>query len=143
MKPFRKAIFDVLNGNVSYASSVVPLYDKKVRTGETPQIYMYFGSQSELYATDQDCAWQTKSTLNLVFVAKSGSEVSQDVLDDISDSALTLLINLPGHDNLGAQNGFQILEVRMESAAAGEVQISPTETELQKVVSLTAYIFHQ
>ena len=140
MKPFRKAIFDVLNGTVSYSGSVVPIYDKKVHSGSQPTVYMYFGSQSETDATEQDCSYQYNSQLNLIIVAKNGSEVSQDTIDDIGDTVLQLLINAPGDDNLSQQPGFSIYELKLGSAAAGEVQISPTQSELQKILSLTAII---
>lgn len=143
MKPFRKAVKDVLSGNITYASSTVPIYDAKVHAGQQPQIYILLSTQREQDVTDQDCAWNHRSSIDLVFIAKSGSEVSKDVIDDIADRALELLLSSPGVSNLAVQTGFQILEVKMESAVIGEVQISPTQSELQKIVSLTAFIFHQ
>lgn len=142
MKPFRKAIFSVVNGNITYAGSVVKLYDEKVFTGEVPKVYMYFSTQQEQDATEQDCAWQTKSRIDIVIVAKSGSEVSKDAIDDISQRFYDLVLTLPGSDLLAVQTGFQILEVKVASAASGNVQISPTQSELQKIVSLTASIIH-
>lgn len=142
MKPLRHALFTCVNGNITYAGNVVKLYDGRVFTGDTPNVYMYFSTQQEQDATDQDCAWQTKSRIDVVIVAKSGSEVSKDIIDDISQRFYDLVLTLPGSDLLAVQNGFQILEVKIESAASGNVQISPTQSELQKIVSLTASIFH-
>lgn len=143
MKPFRKAVKDVLSGNITYAGSIVPVYDAKVWTSAQPAIYILLATQREQDVTDQDCAWNHRSSIDLQFIAKSDSEVSKDVIDDISDRALELLLSSPGVSNLAVQTGFQILEVKMESAVIGEVQISPTQSELQKIVSLTAFIFHQ
>lgn len=142
MKPFRKAVYDCLNGVVLYNSAVVPVKDEKVPTGSQPNIYILLSTQKEQEATDQDCAWQTKSTIDLLIITKSGSEVSKDAIDDISQSIYDLVLTLPGSNLLAVQSGFQILELRRESAASGNVQISPTQSELQKIVSLAAYIFH-
>lgn len=143
MKPFRKAVFDCLNTFVLYKSTAVLVADAKVPTGQQPSLYILLGRQWEQDRTDQDCGWETKSGIEIQIIAKSGSEVSKDALDDISQSIYDLVLTLPGSNLLAVQNGFQILELRRESAAIGDVQISPTQSELQKIVSLTAYIFHQ
>lgn len=141
-KPMRKALFTCINGNITYAGNVVKLYDGKVFTGEAPNLYMYFGTQQEQDITEQDCAWQTKNRTEIVIVSKTGSEVSKDSIDDISQRIYDLVLTLPGNNLLAVQNGFQILELRRESAVIGNVQISPTQSELQKVLSLTASIIH-
>lgn len=142
MKPFRKSIYTCLNGNITYASSIVKLYDEKVFQGEVPNVYILLSTQREQDATDQECGWQTRSSIDILIISKTGSEVSKDAVDDISNSMLQLLLNLPGDDNLTVQSGFQILEVKRESAASGQVQISPTQSELQKITTITAMIIN-
>lgn len=142
MKPLRKAVYTCINGNVSYSGGVVPIYDEKVYTGSQPDVYILLSTQREQDVTEQDCTFTHKSSIDLLIIAKSGSEVSKDVVDDIGDRILELVLNLPGSHNLSAQTGFNILEVKMESAVSGNVQVSPTQSELQKIVSLTANIFH-
>lgn len=142
MKPLRKATYDILYSHVVYKAATIRLYDEKVFHGEIPDIYMLLSTQRERDVTEQDCYWQTQSSIDILFIRKTGSEVSKDVIDDISNIALPLLLNLPGHDNFGAQSGLQILEVKRESASSGNVQISPTQSELQKIVTLTALIIH-
>lgn len=142
MKPLRKAIFDCLSGNVSYASSVVPVMDEKVYSGIRPKVYILLSTQREQDITDQDCYWQANSSIDIVIITKSASEVSKDAVDDISQRIYDLLLTLPGSDLLAVQNGFQIVNLKRQSAASGNVQISPTESELQKVMTLTAGIFH-
>lgn len=143
MKIFRKAIHQVLNGNVTYNSSVVKVYDEKVFTGETPNIYILYGTQREQDATEQDCTWMTRASIDILIVSKTMSETSKDALDDISNSILDLLLNLPGSDNLAAQSGFQITYLKRDSSVSGVMQISPTETVLQKIITLTATIIQQ
>lgn len=143
MKPFRKAIYDVLHNNVSYKAAVVPLYDEKVFTGVSPTLYILFGNQREQDVPATECTWQTIATIDILIVSKTQSETSKDALDDISNTILDLLLNLPGSDNLAAQSGFQITYLRRESAVCGLIQLSPTETQLQKLITLTATIIQQ
>ena len=145
MKALRKAIYNVLNGNVIYKGAAVKIYDEKIFTGEQPNLYILFGTQREsrLPEFEQDCAYVAFSSIDILIVSKTQSETSKDALDDISSSILDLLLNLPGSDNLAAQSGFQISNLRRESAVCGLVQISPTETILQKLITLTASIIQQ
>lgn len=143
MKPFRLAIVQALSGNVTYLSNEVKIYDEKVFTGEMPSIYILLSTQREQDITQTDCTWETKSSIDLMIVSKTGSEVSKDVLDDISGQILELLLNLPGSDNLLAQSGFMITYLKRESAVCGMFQISPTQSELRKVMTLTATIIQQ
>lgn len=140
MRPFRKAIYDVLNGNVSYKSSTIKFYDEKVWTGQAPDLYCFFGTQRETDITQTDCGWEARTTLDLIIANRTPSETSKDALDEISDDIYQLLLNLPGSDNLAAQTGFQISYLKRESAVSGLIQISPTETILQKIITLTANI---
>jgi hypothetical protein len=143
MKPLRKAIFDCLGTNVKYPGvNVVPVMDEKVIGGTQPNVYILLSTQRERDVTDQDCYWQTESSIDILIIAKSGAEVSKDSIDDISQRIYSLLLNLPGDQLIQQQTGFQILEFKRVSAVSGSVQISPTQSELQKILSLTANIFH-
>lgn len=142
MKPMRKAVYSCIYNNITYKGSVVKVTDEKVFGGQQPSVYILLSTQREQNATEQDCAWQTRSSIDLLIISKTESEVSKDAIDDISSTMLQLLLNLPGDDNLTVQAGFQILELRKDSAASGQVQISPTQSELQKIVTITADIFH-
>jgi hypothetical protein len=140
MRPYRKAIYDVLNGNVIYHSVPVNIYDEKVFTGDAPDIYILMGNQRETDITEADCAWTTLSSIDIMIIAKSGSEVSKDVVDDISNEILELLLNLPGGNNLGVQSGFQIMMLKRDISVSGFFQITPTQSEIQKIITMTATI---
>lgn len=140
MKPFRRAVYDCLNGQITYKGSIVKVMDEKVFTGQIPSVYILLSTQREQDVTEQDCGWQTRSSIDVIIITKTESEVSKDAVDNISNTMLQLVLNLPGDDNLAVQAGFQILEVKRESAGSGQVQISPTQSELQKITTLTAHI---
>lgn len=140
MKPFRKSIYDVLSGNVIYNSAIVSIYDEKVFTGEIPNIYILLGTQREQDITQTDCAFETNSSIEILIISRTKSEASKDALDDISNTILELLLNLPGSDNLVEQAGFTMINLRRESAVCGLLQLSPNETILQKQINLTVTI---
>lgn len=139
-KPFRKAIYAALNGLVLYKGLPVPIYDEKVFTGQLPNIYIIMGKQTETDVTDNDCTWSTRATLELWIISKTGSEVSKDVVDDVSQAILDLLIGLPTTDMIAPQAGLQIMTLTRESSVSGQVLISQTQSELQKVLTLAATI---
>jgi hypothetical protein len=143
MKPFRKAIHQTLSGNVIYKGSQVKIYDEKIFTGDQPNLYVLYSTQRETDITETDCAWETRSSIDILIINRTQSETSKDALDDISDSILILLLNLPHSDNLVTQSGFLIQEVKKDSAVSGLIQISPTETILQKQMTISAIITQQ
>lgn len=143
MKPFRNAINSVLSGAITYKGSVVPFTDSKTKTGQQARLYGIYGTQREFDTTQTDCTWECKSSIEILLVNDTGSETSKDPLDEISDDIYDLLLNLPGSNNLPAQSGFQITYLKRESAVSGLIQISPTETQLQKLITLTATIIQQ
>jgi hypothetical protein len=140
MRIFRKAVYDCLNTFIIYKSANVAVYDEKVKAGQSPNLYVLFQSQRETDTTQTDCGWECKANLDLLIVDKTGSEVSKDTVDEISDQIYELLLNLPGSDNLAAQSGFKIMMLKRESAVTGLLQITPTQSELQKLITLTATI---
>lgn len=143
MMPLRQAIDDVINGNVTYKGAQVQVFDKKVFTGQSPNRYIYYGTMREVDITETDCAWTSRTSIEILIVSNTGSEVSQDPLDEISDTIYDLLLNLPGSDNLPAQSGFQISYLKRESATCGMMEISPTESRLTKLITLTAIVTQQ
>lgn len=140
MQPMRHAFDAVLKGNVNYNGSVINFYDEKVFTGSADTIYVLYSTQREQDVSDTGCAWNTISKIDLLIVDKTGSEVSKDHIDDISNTIYGLLATLPGSDNLPVQSGFQILYLRKETVVEGLFQISPTQSELRKLITFSANV---
>lgn len=143
MKPIRHAVNTALSGQVVYAGSQVPVRDEKLYTGEIPKIYILLSTQQETDTERTDCTWTTKSSIDLEFITRSASEVSKDVLDDVSNDALQLIMGLPGAQVIPNPSGFQITDVQRESAITRNVSLTPTESILQKVVRINFTILQQ
>lgn len=139
-KSLRKVVYDATNTFVVYKSLPVPVVDEKVFTGQIPDLYILLGRQTETDISDDDCTYKTRSTIEVWIISKTGSEVSKDVIDDISQQILDLLIPLPPFDNFVQPAGLEIEYLRRQSSVEGQVQITPTQSELQKVITLTANI---
>lgn len=139
-KPLRQAIFDVISPVAQYNGDAIPIYDEKVFTGAHPNLYILLGKQSERDITEAECQWQTKSTIEIWIIARSGSEVSKDVIDDVAQSFLDALLPGPTVDAILQPQGLAITYLGRESSVSGQVQITNTQSELQKVITLTANI---
>ncbi len=139
-KPFRNAIHAVINGLITYRGDAVPIYDEKVFTGQMPAIYILYGTQSESDIIESECTWTTTSKIDIWIVCKTGSEVSKNVIDDIADQLYTLLLPGPTVDAFLQPQGLTIMYLRREASVEGQFNISPTQSELRKVITLTANI---
>jgi hypothetical protein len=143
MKPVRHAVNAALGGNITYAANPVPVRDEKIYTGESPKIYILLSTQQETDTDRTDCTWTTRSSIDLEFITRSGSEVSKDVLDDVSNDALELLIGLPTSGLIPNPSGFQITDVVRESAITRNITLTGTESILQKTVRIIFTILQQ
>jgi hypothetical protein len=142
MKILRLAVFNVLNGAVSYNSITVPVADEKRRIPQTANLFIILGNQQE---TDEspDAAFITNSSIDIEIHHKTDYEVSKDVIDDVSNSILTLLIPTPGTHGLPVQNLMQILSVNRASAASRNFAVTDSGSVVSKVITITCRIIQQ
>lgn len=143
MKILRAAIDAILKGAISYNGGFLLFFDEKVFVGQMPNVYCLYSTQREQDASDQygsDCTFVTRSTIDLMIVDRTGSEVSKDILDDLSNLIMELLLNSPGNSNLAVPAGFQISYLKRDSAVSGLFQITPTQSEIRKIMTFSAII---
>lgn len=140
MKPLRLGIFAVLDGAITYNSTAVPVYDEKVFTDESPNLYILLSDQQESNAPERsDCTEPIRSTINVEIVRRTGSEVSKDTIDDVSNSIYALLITSPGIAGFTV-SGFQVIDVYKESAISRNVQITETQSILRKIINFVTIL---
>lgn len=138
MMPLRHAIYAVINAAITYKLSTVPVRDERLFTGEVPDIYILMSTQQETNVDEQDCTWTTNSSITLETIVKSGSEVSKDVFDKVSNDMMELIIGLPGAIHI-TMPGFQIITGYRESAITQNIVIAETgQSVLRK---LTTFVF--
>lgn len=133
MKPLRLGIYAVINGQLTYDSADVPVYDEKVFTGSVPALYVLLSTQQENPAGEEnDCMFIRDSFIDIEIIRTTRSEVSKDTIDDVSDQIYQLLI--PSHQTAGfTVTGFNISNPRLVSAITRELEISATESILRKI----------
>jgi len=128
-KPFRLAVFSVLNGN----TGGVPIYDEKRLVSATDSTFILLSTQQQTPVDENDCTWVSKLSIDIEVYNKTGSEVSKDTIDDVSNTILGLLLPSVGVSPVAA-GGIQFTYAFAESIFSRNVSLSETESVLQKVI---------
>ena len=142
-KPFRLAIFNALDGNLSYNSVNVPVTDEKKILGDTSKIYVIFRRQTETPTDENDCTWITQSTIDLLIVSKTFSETSKDIVNDIADDILELLLTTPQINGFTDPLGFQVQNIKLAYSETGTMRMNSTDIMLTQLLTITAQIVQQ
>lgn len=141
-KPFRLVIFNALNGHITYGGNPVHFFDERKTASEQADIYVTFGSQSERVIEENDSCFITQSTIKLAVVAKSFSEISKDIINDISDSILLLLLPNTQTNGFTDPSGMQIQNIKLLDSETGII-FQSTNFTLTQTITLTAQIVQQ
>ena len=142
-KPFRLAIFNALNGQLSYNSTPVPVTDERKLQSDTSKIYVIFGRQTETPIEENDCAFITQSTIDLLIVSKTFSETSKDTVNDIADDILELLLTTPQINGFTEPSGFQVQNIKLGYSETGTMRMNSTDIMLTQLLTITAQIVQQ
>lgn len=138
-KLFRKAVYEALNGNLTFDAAIVPVFDEKVIQAEGNSQYVILQSQSN---TQQNTfsSFNTDTTLIIQVVAKSWDGVSKDPIDDISNQILQILFPTPNTTGLITQAGIQICNARLQSSSSGVVALQTNKYNVYKFLTVQALI---
>lgn len=144
MKILRGAVYNALNGQVSYNGQDVPVYDKKRRVNSPRgNLFIILGSQRESDDPQTSDAFITDSQLDIEVWQTTEFEVSEDPIDDVSDHVLQIIIPEPWSNGLGVQDHWQIQNVRRVSAVVNYEGVTQTETVIVKTITIAAQIVQQ
>lgn len=143
MQIFLQAVYNMLNGTLSYNGQNVPVFDKKRYVTVPAGLYVILGSQRESDDPQTSDAFITTTELDIEIWHVTGYEVSSDGVNTVSDQLLQILMSMPEADNFPAQNLFQISGVRRISASLQDFSIGPTDTVLNKNITIQATIVQQ
>ena len=136
MKPLRHAVFNLLDGELSYDSTTVNVYDEM---NDSDDIYVLLSTQQETFDETSDC-FITRSSIAIEVVAKTGTAVSKDIIDDVSDQIYQLLRPSMATTGLANPSGFLIQNVQRENALTQVLQITPTQSVLRKIINIVVTI---
>ena len=135
-KILRSAIYTALNSNISYGGNNVPVYDERVPSTTTSNLFIALSTQQEQDVDENDSIWVTDSFIDFDIVNKTASEVSKDINDDVYEDILEIL--LPTRTTIGitVPNGFQFEAAKRVSSITNNITLSPTESILVTTVKL-------
>jgi hypothetical protein len=129
-KILRLALFNALDGNVTYNSNPVVMYEEKLPSGQNPDMFILLSNQQETSSDENDGCFITKSSIDIEILHKTGSDVSKDDIDDVYEQIMEILIPEPftlgGTVTVPAQ--FQFHNPYRESCITNTVVLSETET---------------
>lgn len=137
-KPFRLAVFSALNGN----TGGVPIYDEKRLVSATDTTFIILSTQQQTPRDETDCTWVSNSSIDIEIYNKTGSEVSKDTIDDVSNTILGVLLPTVGVTGI-TSGGIQFGYAYAESIISRNISISETESILQKIIRFTVQAVEQ
>lgn len=139
-KILRAAVYNALNGTVN-VGGVIPVYDEKRPSTSTASVYILLSTQQETSNDTQD-AFITISSIDIEICQDTGSEVSKDTIDDISNEVLVILMPTRENSGLVSPSNMQILNLDRRTITRA-FEISPTQSILRKIITLSATIVQQ
>ena len=136
-KPYRLAVFTALSGNVT-----VPVYDEKRLISATDTTFVLLSTQQQTPQEENDCTWISRASIDIEVTQKTGSEVSKDDIDDISNLICGILITAPFYTTLTSTN-LQFQNAFIESIISRNLSISETESVLIKIIRFVCTVTEQ
>lgn len=138
-KQLRLAVFSCLSGNLGGVS----VYDEKRKVTATDNTFVILSTQQETPSNENDCSWISRSSIDIEIYQKTGSEVSKDTIDDLSNTVLTLLMPTISTSGLTAPANLQFCNPFCESNLTRNLSLSETESVLLGVVRFVITIIQQ
>lgn len=140
-KPYRVAIYNLLNGNLgTFQGSTIKLFDEKKKVGETGSLYVVLSTQSETPTDLNDCAFIVNSVIDIEIIRKSGFEVTKNDIDEVANTIYGLILPDVQTSGLTTPSGFQFdIPVRTRSLTRN-LSITDAESVLTKIITFSTRI---
>lgn len=136
-KPFKIAVATAI-GSIS-----VPVFDSKRWVASTDTQFVILGTQTQTpsaeYATD--CTWAQICTIDIEVYDKSGSEVTKNNIDDISNEIAEILVPAPFVTNITSAN-LQFTTATLDFQSR-DLSLSETESILSKIIRFSCIVIEQ
>lgn len=142
MRILRMAVYNLLNGNISYNGQNVPVYDEKRRVGDTDNLFIILGTQQE---SDDDTSdtFITDSSIDIEIQHRTDYEVSKDAIDEVSNQVLDLILPTPQTNGFAVQNLALIQCVRRSRSVSRNFSLTDSQSVVAKIVTITCKIIQQ
>lgn len=136
-KPYRLAVYGLLQGHIS-----VNVYDEKRKVTANDQTFVLLSTQQQTPKDDNDCTWISRASIDIEVTQKTGSEVSKNYIDDISDEICQILVTAPFVSPIASSN-LQFGNAVIESIISRNMSISETESVLTKIIRFSCTVVQQ
>lgn len=133
-KPCRMAFFNLLNGQISYNSALVPIFDQKVRKGDSSNLYVNIvamGSVDDV--TMQNFSRKISVTLDIT--TKTTDTISTDIADDIAAQIFALAMPSIGIVGLADTADIQWSTISLSSDRYLELLLATTTTQVRRLLT--------
>ena len=149
-KQLRQAVYQCMAGQIGYPDPTYPedtillkFYDEKKLVSVTEKIFALLSTQQETLTDENDCTWITRSSIDIEIYHKTGSEVSKDVIDDLSNAILVRLMPTPQTTNIIDPSNLQFCNHKVDSIISRNISLSETESVLEKIIRFSVQIIQQ
>lgn len=139
-KGLRLSIHTALNGNLSYDSTNVPVWDEKLESSVDK--YVILSTQVGVPENSQQ-TFVRKASILIDIVDKQDNTVSKDAVDDISDQILDIIFPTTQAIGLTPPAGFQYLNAQLSDEHHLTLNISNTKSINRKLLTISADIIQQ
>jgi hypothetical protein len=144
MQAVEEAVFNLLNGQLSYNAVNIPVSDEKKRLNVSANIFVILSTQQEDDGPETSDTFITNSTIDVEVWMKTDYEVSKSPIHNVSNQIYNLVIPAAyGQNGLTAPSGFQFMNVRRLRAITRTVAISETETITGKIITFGITVVEQ
>lgn len=132
-KSIRDAVFQALNGNLSYNSDEVFVYDSKLE-GED-DLYVLITDQTAQYSGNfAEHAWDCSIILQIV--SRTADTISRDIIDEVSKQIEDIIIeSLPTLNGLVTQLGWQIINNSLGNVTYTNFTMTDTQSAITKLLT--------
>lgn len=112
---FRKAIYNALNGNVTYGGTTIPVYDE-FADDNAPNLFIVLGNQ---YADDRRnfAKFVTGSVIVIDIVHHQNRAMTKDVVDAVANSIKAIIMPDISNTGLTLDAGFSINNLYRETSS--------------------------
>ena len=109
------------------------MYDEKRKVQATDNTFIIFSTQQQTPQDENDCTWIHRCSIDIEIYNKTGSEVSKNTIDDISNTICEVLIPSVGVANITSAN-LQFVNAFVESIISRNLSLSETESVIVEVI---------
>lgn len=134
-KPLRKAVYELLNGNLSYNGNV-PVYDQKAKKGEEPKNLVLISTISSNDSPTTFSSWGRDMDIVIDIVTLTNDSASTNIADAIAGQILALWMPTVTTNGL-TQANFEYLNCRLSTDRYLDAMLTQTSFKVRRLLTFS------